>query len=77
VVDRWVSENKLDIFVSIMLDPPPMKSTTKRIALDWSKLFGFCQVKSAQGEHNTKQAKALIESRLGGKVGRPIKIITR
>jgi len=46
-----------------------MKSTTKRIKLDWNKLFGFNQVKSVQGEPNTKRAKAMIGAKIGGKPG--------
>jgi len=46
-----------------------MKSRNKRIELDWSKLFGFNQVKSAQSEHNIRQAKARIEAKIGRKVG--------
>jgi hypothetical protein len=46
-----------------------MKSTTKRIKLDWSKLFGFNQVKSAQTERTTKSAQAIIGGKIGGKVG--------
>jgi hypothetical protein len=43
-----------------------MKSIKKRIELDWSKLFGFNQVKSAQ---NTPEARALIGGKIGAKVG--------
>jgi hypothetical protein len=43
-----------------------MKSTTKRIGLDWSKLLGFSQVKSAQTD---KAAMAAIGVKIGGKVG--------
>ena len=46
-----------------------MKSTTKRIKLDWNKLFGFNQVKSAQAEPNTRQAKAMIGAKIGAKPG--------
>ena len=46
-----------------------MKSTTKRIELDWSKLFGFNQVKSAQTEPNAKFAKAMIGAKIGTKSG--------
>ena len=37
-----------------------MKSTNKRIKLNWGKLLGFSQVKVAQGELKSKAAKAMI-----------------
>jgi len=37
-----------------------MKSTSKRIKLNWGKLLGFSQVKVAQGELKSKAAKAMI-----------------
>ncbi|HYG24148.1 MAG TPA: hypothetical protein VEH04_15320 [Verrucomicrobiae bacterium] len=43
-----------------------MKSTQKRVDLDWSKLFGFNQVKSAK---NTPEARAIIGGKIGAKVG--------
>jgi hypothetical protein len=46
-----------------------MKSTTKRIKLDWSKLFGFNQVKSAQTGRITKSARAMIGGKIGTKAG--------
>jgi hypothetical protein len=46
-----------------------MESTTKRIKLDWGKLFGFNQVKSAQGKADTKIVKALIGAKIGSKAG--------
>jgi len=46
-----------------------MKSTTKRIKLDWGNLLGFNQVKSAQTEPNYKLAKAMIGSKVGSKAG--------
>ena len=46
-----------------------MKSTKKRIELDWSQLFGFNQVKSAQASYKTKSARAMIGGKIGGKVG--------
>jgi len=46
-----------------------MKSTNKRVTLDWSKLFGFNQVKSAQGDHSTKCARAIIRAKIGQKAG--------
>lgn len=45
-----------------------MKSTTKRIGLDWSKLLGFSQVKSAQG-NSSKVTKAAIGVKVGVKAG--------
>ena len=46
-----------------------MKSTRKRIELDWSKLFGFNQVKSVQSEFKTKSARAMIGAKIGAKPG--------
>jgi len=46
-----------------------MKSTTNRIKLDWSKLFGFNQVKSVQTGRTSKSARAMIGGKIGGKVG--------
>ena len=46
-----------------------MKSTTKRIKLDWSKLLGFDQVKAVQGNANTTYARAMIGAKIGGKPG--------
>jgi hypothetical protein len=46
-----------------------MKSTTKRIELNWSKLLGFNQVKLAQGEIKSKASKAMIGAKIGAKVG--------
>jgi len=43
-----------------------MKSTNKRIELNWGKLLGFDQVKVAQGELKSKSAKALIGAKIGG-----------
>ena len=43
--------------------------TTKRIALDWTKLFGFNQVKSAQAQPKSKSAKAMIGAKIGSKPG--------
>ena len=37
-----------------------MKSTNKRIRLNWDKLLGFGHVKVAQGEVKSKAAKAMI-----------------
>ena len=44
-----------------------MKSTKKRIELDWSKLLGFNQIKVAKGQR--KAAKAMIGAKIGAKVG--------
>jgi hypothetical protein len=43
----------------------PMKSTAKRIELNWSKLLGFKQVRSQE----KKQAKAVLAAKIGGKPG--------
>jgi hypothetical protein len=43
-----------------------MKSTNKRIKLNWGKLLGFSQVKVSQGELKLKATKAMIG---GPKVG--------
>jgi len=37
-----------------------MKSTTKRIKLDSSKLVGFNQLKSTQGKASLKAIKAMV-----------------
>jgi hypothetical protein len=46
-----------------------MKSTNKRVELNWGKLYGFNQVKSVQGELKSKSAKAVIGAKIGAKVG--------
>jgi hypothetical protein len=47
-----------------------MKNTTdQRVKLDWSRLFGFNQVQSAQSEHGTKHARATLAAKIGGKPG--------
>lgn len=46
-----------------------MKSTNKRIALDWGKLLGFDQVKSAQASLGSCEAKALVGAKIGTKAG--------
>ena len=46
-----------------------MKVTNKRVKLDWSRLFGFNQVPSAQSGHGTKQAQAILSAKIGGKPG--------
>ncbi len=43
-----------------------MKSTNKRIDLDWAKLMGFNQVKSAKGK---APCTATIGAKIGVKVG--------
>ena len=52
-----------------MIKSVTMKSTTKRIELDWAKLLGFNQVKSAQAECKSKSAQAMIGAKIGGKTG--------
>jgi hypothetical protein len=46
-----------------------MKSTNKRINLDWNKLMGFNQVASAQSGAGKKVARAAIGAKVGAKVG--------
>jgi len=46
-----------------------MKATPKRIELDWNKLLGFNQVKSAQGQPESKASRMLIGAKVGGKPG--------
>ena len=49
-----------------------MKSTTKRIELDWANLFGFNQIKATKNVSDTKTVSALgakLGTKLGGKVG--------
>jgi hypothetical protein len=46
-----------------------MKSTNNQIKLDWAKLLGFCQVKSAQGGKDSKKLMAMIGSKIGSKAG--------
>jgi hypothetical protein len=46
-----------------------MKSTNKRIQLDWTKLLGFNQVSSAQSTPDEKAARAIIGAKVGGKAG--------
>jgi hypothetical protein len=48
-----------------------MKSTNKRIQLNWGKLLGFNQVKVAQGDLKSKSAKALIDAKIGAKANKP------
>jgi len=43
-----------------------MKSTNKRVELDWARLMGFNQVKSLRGK---VQCRPAIGSKIGGKVG--------
>jgi hypothetical protein len=44
-----------------------MKSTNKRIELNWGKLLGFNQVKLAQGDLKSKSGRALIRAKVGQK----------
>ena len=46
-----------------------MKSTSKRINLDWAKLMGFNQVQSVQSELANQAAKKALGAKIGGKVG--------
>jgi len=46
-----------------------MKSTNKRIELDWTKLLGFNQVSSAQTRSTTKSSRAMIGAKIGLKAG--------
>jgi hypothetical protein len=46
-----------------------MKSTTKRIGLDWGKLLGFSQVKSLQNNSGNQVARAAIGVKIGVKAG--------
>jgi len=46
-----------------------MKSTNKRIELNWSKMLGFNQVKSAQNQPREKSSRAMIGAKIGGKPG--------
>jgi len=43
-----------------------MKSTNKRVALDWAKLMGFNQVKSVRGKAHCM---AMVGAKIGVKVG--------
>ena len=49
-----------------------MKSTNKRIQLNWGKLLGFNQVKVTQGEPKSKAAKAMIGAAKVGQVKRGV-----
>jgi len=46
-----------------------MKSTKKRINLDWNKLMGFNQVSSAQADAGKKVGRAAIGAKIGAKAG--------
>ena len=58
-----------------------MKATTKRIALDWSQLLGFNQVKNEThqptsvigakvgGKPVSKDSRTLVSAKIGSKVG--------
>ncbi len=69
----------INLKLAEILDNPPsefikttgMKSTHKRIKLNWGKLLGFSQVKVAQGELKPKAAKAMI-----GQVKTGLKYVT-
>ena len=52
-----------------MIEKPIMKSTNKRIELDWSKLMGFKQVKTSQSGAGKSAARAAIGVKLGVKAG--------
>lgn len=54
-----------------------MKSTTKRINLDWNKLVGFNQVQAAKNTANKKASMAMIGAKVGGKVPPPEAASTR
>jgi len=49
-----------------------MKSTNKRIELNWGKLLGFNQVKFTQRDLKSKSAQSLI----GAKIGAAVKGVT-
>jgi len=44
-----------------------MKTTNKRITLDWGQLVGFNQVQSQHGKQATKRANAVLAAKIGGK----------
>lgn len=46
-----------------------MKSTNKRIELDWGKLLGFNQVKTGKTDLNKARARATVGAKVGAKVG--------
>jgi len=46
-----------------------MKTSDKRMKLDWSRLFGFNQVQSVQTARGTKHAKAVLAAKIGAKPG--------
>jgi hypothetical protein len=46
-----------------------MKSTNKRINLDWNKLMGFNQVASAQADAGKKTSRSALGAKIGGKIG--------
>jgi len=48
-----------------------MKSTNKRVNLDWNKLVGFNQVQAAKNTAGKKAAMAMIGAKVGGKVPPP------
>lgn len=46
-----------------------MKSTNKRVKLDWSKMLGFNQVKSPRRNSGSSEAKAIVGAKIGTKGG--------
>jgi hypothetical protein len=46
-----------------------MKSTNKRINLDWAKLMGFNQVSSVQADAGKQVGRAAIGAKIGVKAG--------
>ena len=46
-----------------------MKSTKKRIDLNWNKLVGFNQISSAQSVANNQASKKALGAKIGAKVG--------
>jgi len=46
-----------------------MKSTKKRINLNWNKLMGFNQVSSAQADAAKQVGRAAIGAKIGAKAG--------
>ena len=59
----------LDNYLAKTLETASMKSTNKRIKLNWEKLLGFNQVKLERGELKSKAARALIGQKAGVKKG--------
>jgi hypothetical protein len=44
-----------------------MKTSNKRIHLNWSRLVGFNQVPAQQDTQATKRAKAIVAAKIGAK----------